>query len=206
MMEARQISRCLFHVGGEQACLEAPGLFPRSFFHLADVRAGIDGGEAALLTLPISADADKNSRPTGRRSHRSRIKPKSAASNGAIEPADKAAQRRISHRFVPVIEDAFERFFTLEGGQHRTQNRRHPEQHGQAPAEADAAERGENDQDGQPQAEAGDHVNRSLDRFRLARQIQVRKLGQKSPVVWFELAMATAVNTDRRAQCGQSDI
>jgi hypothetical protein len=123
-----------------------------------------------------------------------------------VEPADKAAQRRVSHRFIPVIEDACERFFTFEGGQHRTQNRRHPEQDGQAPAKADAAECGENDQDGQPQAKAGDHVNRSLDRFRLARQIQVRKLGQKSPVVWFDPVMATAVNADRRAQCGQSDI
>jgi hypothetical protein len=105
-----------------------------------------------------------------------------------VEPADKAAQRRVSHRFIPVIEGAFERVFTLEGRQHRTQNRRHPEQDGQTSFKADAAECGENDQDGQPQAKARDHVNRSLDRFRLARQIQIRKLGQdghlSSGLIW----------------------
>ena len=45
-----------------------------------------------------------------------------------IEPADQAAQRRIGHRFVPVVEDGSERLLLRKGRQHRAQDGRHPQQ------------------------------------------------------------------------------
>jgi hypothetical protein len=117
-------------------------------------------------------------RAVDRQPHRGPHKAISAASNGLFEPADQAAQRRVGHRFIPVIENAFERFVMLKGRQHCAQDRGHPKQDGQASAKADATERCEYDQDRHSQTEANDHMGRPLDRFRLARQIHVRELGQ----------------------------
>ena len=82
-MEDRRISRCSFHVGGEQTCLEASGLFPRSFCNIRMLIRGTGDRKAAWLMLPISSGTDKNSRAADRRSHRSRIRPDRKARRAA---------------------------------------------------------------------------------------------------------------------------
>jgi hypothetical protein len=90
------------------------------------------------------------------------------------EAAEQAAQSCVSQRFIPVVEDGIERSFMLQRRQHRAQDRGHPQQRGQASIEADAAKRGEDDQNKHAQAEANDYPNRS----QFPRQI--RKLCQIS--------------------------
>ena len=66
--------------------------------------------------LPISSRPDMNSRATRQRSHRSRIGSRAGVSNrdGLVESADQAAQRRVGHRFIPVVENHVERWFALD--------------------------------------------------------------------------------------------
>ena len=99
--------------------------------------------------LPISSRSDMNSRETRQRSHKSRIGSREAVSDrdGMIEAADQGKQGRISHRLIPVIEDDAERWLAPHEADDGAEDDGHPQQRGKASAEADAAERGENNQD-----------------------------------------------------------
>ena len=97
-----------------------------------------------------------------------------SAHDGVVESDGKAAQGCVSKSFVPVVEHGAERFFAPERRQHRAQDRRHPQERGQAPVKADTAKRSENHQNGHPHAEAND----DLGRLQLLRRIQIRKLRQ----------------------------
>jgi hypothetical protein len=123
--------------------------------------------------LPISAQPDMNSRATQQRSHRSRIRsPVVSKWSSLAEPTDQAAQRRIGHRFIPVIKDRVERSLAPHGAYDGAEDRRHPQQRRKASAEANAAKRCEENQNDHAQTEANDH----LGRCQLLRK--VRKLRQ----------------------------
>jgi len=115
------------------------------------------------------------SRAARRRSHRSRIRPREAVSNrhSMVEAADQAAQRRIGHGFVPVVESGIERLFMLQRREHRAQDGRHPQQRRKTSAKADAAKGRKNQENDYSQAEASDYLGRfELGRFQFSRQIR----------------------------------
>src|SRR6195256_2723916 len=103
-------------------------------------------GSARPICLPPDM---KSSVPT-MRSHRGGIG--SARLKGLIEAADQHAYRCVSHCFIPMIERAVERQLVPHDGDHGAEDGGHPQQCGKAPAEADAAEHRENDQDREPHA------------------------------------------------------
>src|ERR1700716_736582 len=113
--------------------------------------------------LPISSLPDMNSRATGQRSRKSRIRSLEAVSNrdGLIEAADQGKQRRVGHRFIPVIESYVEWTLALHAADDHAKDRGHPQQCGKTSAEADAAKRGENDQNDHSQAKTNEHLGRS---------------------------------------------
>jgi len=123
--------------------------------------------------LPISSQPDMNSRATQRRSHRSRIRsPVVSKWSSLVEPADQAAQRRIGHRFIPMVKNIVEWRLTPHHPYDDAEDRRHPQQRRKASAEANAAKRCEENQNDHAQTEAHDH----LGRCQLLRK--VRKLRQ----------------------------
>ena len=133
-----------------------------------------------------------NSRAATRRSHRSRIRPREAVSNrySMVEPADQAAQRRVGHGFVPVVESGIERLFMLERREHRAQDGRHPQQRGKTSAKADAAKGRENHENDYSQTEASDNLGRfELGRFQFSRQIRNQRQ------VWNPFAMKLSQQT-----------
>jgi len=90
--------------------------------------------------LPISSQPDMNSRATQRRSHRSRIRsPVVSKWSSLVEPADQAAQRRIGHRFIPMVKNIVEWRLTPHHPYDDAEDRRHPQQRRKASAEANAA-------------------------------------------------------------------
>jgi len=101
-----------------------------------------------------------NSRLAKRRSHRSRISPRDVVSDrdGVVETADQAAQRCVSHHLIPVVERGIERGLAFERCQDGAQDGGHPQQCAKASIEADAAERGKDDQHDHPRAETNDHL------------------------------------------------
>src|ERR1700687_2825309 len=113
--------------------------------------------------LAISSPPDMNSREARQRSHRSRIRSRAAVSerNGGIEAADQGKQGRVGHRFIPVIENNAERRLAPHGADDGAEDDGHPQQRGKTSAEADAAERRENNQDDRSQEKANDHLGRS---------------------------------------------
>src|SRR5665811_2313021 len=84
--------------------------------------------------LPISSGADMNSRATGQRSHKRRIGLREAVSDrdGMIEAGDQGEQRRVGHRFIPVIESGAERLLALHDADDGAEDDRHPQQRGKA--------------------------------------------------------------------------
>src|ERR1700742_4395011 len=115
--------------------------------------------------LPISAGANMNSIAGGWRSHKSGIRLRETSQQSKlnistqdvkIECDDQAAQRRVTDRLVPVIDDRSEWLFALEDRQHHAQPNGHQEQERQDLIEPDGAERCEDDQNSQPQPEADD--------------------------------------------------
>ena len=78
-----------------------------------------------------------------------------------MEDADQGEQGRVGHRFIPVIENRIERRLALHGADDGAEDDGHRQQRGKASAEADAAERGENNQDAHSQAKANQHLGRS---------------------------------------------
>jgi hypothetical protein len=64
--------------------------------------------------LPISSQADMNSRATRQRSHRSRIRSRAVSGwDDLVEAVGQAEQSRVGHRFIPVVENGVERRFAL---------------------------------------------------------------------------------------------
>src|SRR6202171_466504 len=110
----------------------------------------------------ISSRPDMNSRTARRQSHRSRIRSRAVLNRyGMIEDADQGKQRRVGHRLIPVIENDAERRFAPHGADDGTEDDGHSQQRGKTSAEADAAERRENNQDDRSQEKANDHLGRS---------------------------------------------
>jgi hypothetical protein len=111
----------------------------------------------------ISSRLDMNSRQTRQRSHRSGIRSREAVSNrdGVIEDAEQGKQGRVGHRLIPVIENDAERRLAPHGADNGAEDDGHPQQRGEASAEADAAERGKNNQDDRSQEKANQHLGRS---------------------------------------------
>ena len=124
--------------------------------------------------LPISSGADMNSRATGQRSHKRRIGSREAVSDrdGMIEAGDQGEQRRVGHRFIPVIESGAERLLALHDADDGAEDDRHPRQSGKASIKSDAAERGKSNQNDHSHTKANEY----LDRYQLFRKI--RKLRQ----------------------------
>src|SRR6266849_7195219 len=123
--------------------------------------------------FPISAQPDMNSRATQQRSHRSRIRSRVVSKwSSLVESTDQAAQRRIGHRFIPMVENIVEWRLTPHHPYGDAEDRRHPQQRRKASAEANAAKRCEENQNDHAQAEANNH----LGRCQLLRK--VRKLRQ----------------------------
>jgi hypothetical protein len=91
-----------------------------------------------------------------------------------VEPDREAAQSRVSHHFVPVIENGGERYFAPDDGERRAQQGGHTKQRDKASAKPDAAKRGKHDENDHSQTRADDY----LDRLCFAVQIHVRNLGQ----------------------------
>jgi hypothetical protein len=112
---------------------------------------------------PISSRPDMNSRATGQRSHRSRIRSREVVSNrdGVIEDAYQGKQGSVGHRLIPVIENYVERRLAPHGADDGAEDGRHPQQRGKACTEADAAKRCKKGQNEHSQAKAGDHLDRS---------------------------------------------
>src|ERR1700722_17369771 len=106
---------------------------------------------------PISSVADMNSRAESPQSHISSIKPREAASaklHGGFKRAGEAAQRRKGHRLVPVIEGRIQRFLAIEHRDDAAEDGRHPQHHGEAAFEADAADYSECQDGGHAQTES----------------------------------------------------
>ena len=78
-----------------------------------------------------------------------------------VESADQAAQRRVGHHFIPVVENLVERRLASDRADDGAENGSHPQQCGEAPAEADAAQGGENQQNDHSQGEASQDQGRS---------------------------------------------
>src|SRR5664280_101675 len=112
--------------------------------------------------LPISSRPDMNSREKGQRSHRSRIRSREAVStrDGVIETADQRKQSRVGHRLIPVIENRAEWRLALDDADDGAEDDGHPQQRGEASAEADAGERREDNQKDHSQAKANEHLGR----------------------------------------------
>jgi len=115
-----------------------------------------------------------NSRASGLRSHKRGVKVRTwhdcptaplnwseGAKADIAEAMDQAEQRGIGHRLVPMIEHAVERSLAPHDADDGTQRDGHPQQRGEAAGKADAAERGENDQNDHSQGKANDHLRRS---------------------------------------------
>jgi hypothetical protein len=96
-----------------------------------------------------------------------------------IEDTDQGKQGRVSHRLIPVVENDAERLFVLHGADDGAENDGHPQQRGEASAEADCAKGGENNQDARSQEKANQHLGRP----QFSRQI--RKLRQNSKLRQF---------------------
>src|SRR5260370_5224654 len=93
--------------------------------------------------FPISAQPDMNSRATQQRSQRSRIRSRVVSKwNSLVEPTDQAAQRRIGHRFIPMVENLVEWRLTPHHPYDGAEDRGHPQQRCKASAEANAAKIG----------------------------------------------------------------
>jgi len=67
-----------------------------------------------------------------------------------VECDDQAAQRYVSDRLVPVVNDRRERLFALQHCQYCAQDGGHQEQKHQDLVKPDAAERRENEEDDDP--------------------------------------------------------
>jgi hypothetical protein len=115
-----------------------------------------------------------NSIAGGSRSHKGgiRLKGNVSGQDVIIKCDDQAAQRRVTDRLVPMIDDGSEWLFAFEDRHRHAQHNGHHEQERQDPIEPDGAERREDDENSQPQPEADDDP----DDLRLARQIGVRRL------------------------------
>jgi hypothetical protein len=99
-----------------------------------------------------------------------------------IEDADQAKQRAVGHRLIPMIESDPERSLAPHKADDRTENDGHPQQRGKASAEADAAERRENNQDHRSQEKANQHLGRT----QFSRQIrELRQDLKNSGNRWF---------------------
>jgi hypothetical protein len=77
-----------------------------------------------------------------------------------IEAADQGKQGRVGRGFIPVIENAAEQGLALDDADDGAEDDRHPQQRDKTSAEADAAKRGENNQNGHSQAKANEHLGR----------------------------------------------
>lgn len=111
----------------------------------------------------ISSRPNMNSRAAPLQSHRSRIRlrgPQCLNRDGVVESADQAAQCRVGHRFIPVIEGCVERSLALDGADDGAEDSGHPQQRGEASAEANAAECGKTSQNDDSQAEPNDDLGR----------------------------------------------
>src|SRR5579862_7111748 len=109
------------------------------------------------LMPPISSAANMNSRAVSPRSHKGSIRfARSALARR--ERAGETAQRSVGACLVPVIKAGIREFLLVEHGDDRGEDRGHPQHHGKAALESDAAERGERNDHGHTQAEARDHL------------------------------------------------
>src|SRR3977135_1678880 len=100
---------------------------------------------------PISSRPGMNSRATGLRSHRSRIRSRGragmrSAQDGLAEPADQSAQRGVGSGFIPVIEDGIERRLVPDGADHGAKDGGHPKKSAQDVAEGDAGKNAQQNQ------------------------------------------------------------
>ena len=120
------------------------------------------GRETGSLMRQISSGAGMNSRATGQRSHKRRIGSREAVSgrDGMIEAVDQGEQRRVGHRFIPVIESGAERLLAPHGADDGAEDDRHPQQRGKAFGKADAGEGSEHDQNAHSQDKANEHLGR----------------------------------------------
>jgi hypothetical protein len=135
--------------------------------------------------LPLSAAADMNSRAASRQFYMSFIKPRETAQRAIgsgeltqavaselhrmFEGAGEAAQRRIGHSLVPMVKSGGERFLAIEHRNHRAEDGRHPQHHGETALKADTSEHRECGDRGHSQTEANDHLRR----FRRLRQVTI---------------------------------
>src|SRR5260370_37588189 len=99
---------------------------------------------------PICFPPDMKSSVTRRRSHRSRMS--QAPLKRLVEAVYQHENGGIGDRFIPLIELGIERTLAPDDGDAGAEDGGHPQQGGQAPAEADAAEHRENHQDEHPHA------------------------------------------------------
>src|ERR1700738_741409 len=111
---------------------------------------------------PISSRPDMNSRATGWRSHKGRIRSRAVSGwNSVIEDADQGERSSIGDRFIPGVENSAEWRLALHGADDGAEDDGHEQQRAEASAEADAAERGKNHQNAHPQAKANEHLGRA---------------------------------------------
>src|SRR5260370_12933639 len=86
--------------------------------------------------LPISTRPDMNSRATGERSHRRRIRsPAASKCSSLVQSAGQAAKSRIGHHLIPVIENYVERRLAPHGPDDGAEDSPHPHQSGKPSAE-----------------------------------------------------------------------
>jgi hypothetical protein len=78
-----------------------------------------------------------------------------------IAAADQSKQSRERYRLVPVVENDAEWLFALYGADDGAEDNGHPQQRGEASAEAYCAKRSKNNQNAHSQAKANEHLGRS---------------------------------------------